>query len=139
MFGMIERRFERSRDAALLFARLALSAIFIPSGFSKLLHLETFARSLATRGVPGGTAMALLAAGIEFFGGLAVALGFRLRWSALLMLAFTLVSAFVSHRFWGLDDGQRTMQYVQFMKNLAIAGGFLALAAAGAGRFRIDR
>ena len=139
MSGMIERLFDRSRDAALLLARLALSAIFIPSGFSKLVHLETFARSLAARGVPGGTAMALLAAAAELFGGIAVAVGFRLRWSALLLLAFTLVSAFVSHRFWEFDDGQRTMQYVQFMKNLAIAGGFLALSVAGAGRFRIDR
>jgi len=139
MFGMIDRLFDRSRDAALLLARLALAAIFIPSGFSKLLHLETFARSLTARGVPGGTAMALLAAGVEFFGGLAVALGFRVRWSALFLLAFTLAAAFVSHRFWEFDDGQRTMQYVQFMKNLAIAGGFLALSAAGAGRFRIGR
>jgi putative oxidoreductase len=139
MFGMIDRLFDRSRDVTLLLARLALSAIFIPSGFLKLLHLETFARSLAARGVPGGTAMALLAAGVELFGGLAVALGFRVRWSALLMLAFTVVAALVSHRFWELDDGQRAMQHVQFMKNLAIAGGFLALSAAGAGRFRIDR
>ena len=124
---------------ALFLARLALSAIFIPSGFSKLLHLEAFARSLTARGVPGGTAMALLAAAVEFFGGLAIALGFKVRWSALLMLAFTIVTALVSHRFWNFADGERTMQYIQFMKNLAIAGGFLAVAVAGAGRFRIGR
>jgi len=124
---------------ALFLARLALSAIFIPSGFSKLLHLEAFARSLTARGVPGGTAIALLAAAVEFFGGLAIALGFRVRWSALLMLAFTIVAALVSHRFWNFADGERTMQYIQFMKNLAIAGGFLAVAVAGAGRFRIGR
>ena len=139
MFGTIDRFFDRNLDAGLLVARLALSAIFIPSGFSKLLHLDTFALGLAARGVPGGMGMAVLAAAAEFLGGLAVALGFRVRWSALLLMAFTLASAFVSHRFWELEAAQRTMQYVQFMKNLAIAGGFLALAAAGAGRFRVDR
>jgi len=139
MFSMLERLSDRSRDGALLVARLALSAIFIPSGFSKLQHHEAFAQSLAERGVPGGLAMAVLAGAVEFFGGLAVAAGFRVRWSALLLLTFTLVATLVSHRFWEFADGERMRQYVQFMKNVAIAGGFLALAAAGAGRFRIGR
>ena len=139
MFGMIDRLFDRCHDVLLLVARLALSAIFIPSGFNKLLHLETFERSLAARGVPGGMAIAILAAVIEFFCGIAVALGFRLRVSALLLLVFTLTATFVSHRFWEFEDGNRTMQYVQFMKNLAIAGGFLALSVVGAGRYRLDR
>lgn len=139
MFGTMDRAFEFGRDGALLVGRLALSAIFIPGGFSKLAHLEAFAQSLGNRGVPGGMTMAVLAAAVEFFGGLAVAIGFKTRWAASLLAVFTMVAALVSHRYWEFEDATRAMQYVQFMKNLAIAGGFLALSGAGAGRYSVDR
>jgi putative oxidoreductase len=138
MFRTMDRAFELSRDGLLLVGRLAMSAIFIPGGFSKLTHLDAFAQSLGNRGVPGGMAMAVLAAAVEFFGSLAVAIGFKTRWAALLMAVFTIVATLVSHRYWELQDATRAMQYAQFMKNLAIAGGFLALSIAGAGKYRID-
>lgn len=139
MLKSVDRALERRRDGVLLVGRLAISAIYIPSGFSKLAHLESFAQSLGRRDVPGGEATAVLAAAVEFFGGLAIAIGFRARWTGLLMALFTMVAALVSHPFWEFQDAARATQYVQFMKNLAIAGGFLVLAAAGAGKYRIDR
>jgi putative oxidoreductase len=132
----ISRAFD---DWALLLGRLALAAIYLPSGFSKLLHLGTFAQSLTNRGVPGGTLVAVLGAGVEFFGSLCIIVGFQTRWAALLMAAFTVVAALVSHRFWDAEEAARAMQYVQFMKNVAITGGFVILFVAGAGRYSVDR
>ena len=52
----------------------------------------------------------------------------------LFMALCTVVSAFVSHRFWDAQEAVRATQYVQFMKNVAITGGFLALFVAGSGQ-----
>jgi putative oxidoreductase len=46
---------------------------------------------------------------------------------------FSVASALVAHT----DFGDQ-MQMINFLKNLAMAGGFLALAVAGAGAYSID-
>jgi putative oxidoreductase len=138
MSDVMDRVSAAGHDAVLLVARLAMAAIFLPSGFQKLTHLATFAQSLSQRGVPGAAELAPLAAGVEFLGALLILLGIRLRWAALLMAVFTAVAALVSHRFWELADAERTQQQVQFMKNVAIIGGFLALFVAGPGRYAVE-
>ena len=42
----------RSEDAALLFGRLLIAALFLPSGFNKLMTFSAFAASLAAKGLP---------------------------------------------------------------------------------------
>jgi len=133
-------RFSTSRnDWILLLGRLALAAIYAPSGFSKLTHLDVFAQSLTNRGVPGSIFTAILGASVEFFASVAVVIGLKTRWAALLLAAFTVIATLVSHRYWDIQDAVRTIQYVQFMKNVAITGGFLTLFVAGSGRYSVDR
>ena len=52
---------------------------------------------------------------------------------------FTIVATLIAHRFWAYPEAQRAMQQTQFMKNLAIMGGFLFLFVAGAGAWSVDR
>jgi putative oxidoreductase len=124
---------------ALLFGRLAIAALFVASGFTKLLDLAGFAQSLAAKGVVQPMLLAGIAAAVEFLGGLAIALGFKTRYAALLLIAFTVVASLLSHRFWELEDAARQLQYINFLKNLAIIGGFLVLYARGAGPLSLDR
>jgi putative oxidoreductase len=125
---------------ALLLGRLALAAIFLVSGFGKLTNLAGFVQYLAAQGVPAPWALGVVAACVEFFGGLAIAVGFRARWAALLMAAFTVVAALIAHRFWEVQDAAARMgQQIHFMKNVAIVGGFLVLHARGAGPISVDR
>ncbi len=139
MSDVMDRVSEAGHDTVLLAARVAMAAIFLPSGFQKLTHLGTFAGSLAQHGVPDATQVASLGACVEFFGALLILTGTRIRWAALLMAAFTVVAALISHRFWELGDAAvRTQQQVHFMKNLAIFGGFLTLFVAGAGAYSVD-
>jgi putative oxidoreductase len=138
MSDVMDRVSAAGHDTVLLVARVAMAAIFLPSGFQKLTHLATFAQSLSQRGVPGAAELAPLGAGVEFLGALLILLGIRLRWAALLMAVFTAVAALISHRFWELADVARTQQQVQFMKNIAIIGGFLALFVAGPGRYAVE-
>jgi len=128
-----------SSDLALLIARIAMSALFIPGGLRKLMDLGAFAAMLHKQGVPGADLLAPIGAGVEFFGGIAVLVGFQLRIATLLMILFTIIASLISHRFWEFEGPARQMQQTQFFKNVAIIGGFFALWAAGAGRYAIDR
>ena len=128
----------RHQDTLLLLGRLALGVIFVTSGFEKLLALDGFAANLAGKGVPLSWFFARLGAGVEFFGGLAIVLGFATRLSSLLMLAFVVVATGISHRYWEFQGAARVAQATNFYKNLGIFGGFFLLFAAGAGRFAID-
>jgi putative oxidoreductase len=128
-----------SSDLALLIARIALSALFIPGGLRKLMDLAAFTASLHKQGVPLADVLAPIGACVEFFGGIAVLVGFQLRIAALLMILFTIVASFIAHRFWEFEGPARQMQQTQFFKNLAIIGGFFALWAAGPGRYAVER
>jgi putative oxidoreductase len=139
MSRLIDRVAGSTGGLVLLLGRLAMAAIFLPSGFNKLMHLATFAGSLASRGVPVPYVFAILGAFTEFFGSICVILGFKTRYAALLMAVFTGVAAYLSHHFWDMEGTTRAMQYTQFMKNLSIIGGFLLMFAAGPGPYSVDR
>ena len=139
MSDAMDRFTETGHDAVLPAARVAMAAIFLPSGFQKLTHFGGFAASLAQHGVPGAALLAPIGALVEFFGALLILTGTRLRWAALLMALFTLTAALISHRFWELADAaQRANQHIHFMKNIAIVGGFLSLFVAGPGAYSVD-
>lgn len=125
-------------DLALLLGRIGLAAIFIAGGLSKLTNLAGFTASLQKQGVPFAELLAPLGAGVEFFGGIAVLIGFQLRLAAALMIVFTIVASLIAHRFWEFEGVARQMQQGQFFKNLAIVGGYLALCVSGGGRYALD-
>jgi putative oxidoreductase len=82
-------------------------------------------------GVPAGLLPLVIA--LEVGGAVAIILGWRTRIVAFLLAGFSIVSALIFHR--ALGD---QMQFILFMKNLAMAGGFLFLVARGAGEWSLD-
>ncbi|HYG85559.1 MAG TPA: DoxX family protein [Azospirillum sp.] len=127
------------QDAVLLLARVLIGAIFVQSGFGKLTNLTGFATGLEGMGVPMPYLAGIIGACVEFFGGLAIVLGAWTWLAAILIVGFTVAASFLAHRFWDVPAEQQRMQNIQFMKNMAIIGGLLALAVAGPGRFSVDR
>lgn len=130
--------FVMSDDVILLLGRIALGAIFVKSGFQKLMTLGAFAASLASRGVPQSSVWAVIGATVEFVGGIMIITGFRTRLASLLLILFVIGATGISHRFWEFADAARRAQESQFFKNLAIIGGFLLLYVSGSGRFGLD-
>jgi len=129
----------RAYDALLLAGRLALGIIFVLSGYGKLTGLAAFAASLAAHGVPAAGLLAPIGATVEFVGGFLIVLGLQTRYAALVMIMFVIVATAISHRFWQYADPQQfRMQQTNFMKNLAILGGFVLAFATGGGRFSLD-
>ena len=128
-----------SSDIASLLARVALAALFIPGGLRKLTDLAAFTASLKKQGVPFAEVLAPLGAGVEFLGGIALLIGVQTRLAAVLLIVFTVIATLIAHRFWEFEGSARQMQQGQFLKNLAIVGGFLALWVSGAGRYALER
>lgn len=126
------------RDGALLAARLLLGSIFVQSGFGKLTNLGGFAAGLEGMGVPLPYVAGTVGALIEFFAGVALVLGAWTWLAALLLILFTAAATAIAHRFWEYPPEQQMIQSIMFMKNLAIIGGFLAVLAAGPGRYGVD-
>lgn len=113
-------------------SRLLLAAIFILAGASKIGGYAGTAQYMQSMGVPA-TLLPLTIA-LELGGGLALLLGLWTRAVAILLAGFCLVTAVIFHSH--LAD---QMQFILFMKNLAIAGGLLQLTMHGAGAASVDR
>jgi putative oxidoreductase len=126
------------QDLLLLVGRVAIGAIFVHSGFGKLMEISSFTGRMEGMGVPVASVVAPLGAAIEFFGGFAIILGAWTWLAALLVAAFTIAATYIAHLFWNYPPEQQAAQQTQFMKNLAIFGGLLAFVAAGPGRISID-
>lgn len=128
----------RTNDGALLIARLAVAALFLPAGLGKLSNLDGFTAMLAGKGIPYPDLVAVLGVAAEILGPMALILGVAPRATAILMIGFTLVASLISHSFWTIADAaQAAQQQTQFFKNLAIMGGLLFYFVSGAGSFSL--
>ncbi|MEO2268897.1 DoxX family protein [Pseudoalteromonas sp. YIC-656] len=115
-----------------LLARFGLSALFVLTGLSKIEYYDATAQYMASVGVPGMLLPLVIL--LEVLGGIMIIAGLFTRLTALAFAGFSVVSALLFH--FQLDD---QTQFLMFYKNIAIAGGFLALAASGAGKFSLDQ
>lgn len=114
-----------------LIARVFLAQLFLLAGISKISAYAATQGYMDAMGVPG--ALLPLVILLEIGGGLAILLGWKTSWTAIALAIFTVVAGAIFHHNFG-DQ----MQMIMFMKNIAIAGGFIMLAVHGAGAYSID-
>lgn len=123
---------ERLGPWAEVAGRILIALIFITAGYSKIGGFGATQGYMEAMGVPG--ALLPLVIAVELGGGVLIVLGAFTRYAALALAGFTLVAGFLFH-----GDAADQVQQIMLMKNLAITGGFLVLAAHGAGKFSLDR
>ncbi len=114
-----------------LLGRIMISAIFLLTGLAKIGGYAATQGYMASMGVPG--ALLPLVIALEVGGSIAIILGYRTRLVAFLLAGFSVLSALIFHR----QLGDQT-QFIMFMKNIAMAGGFLFLVARGPGEWSLD-
>jgi putative oxidoreductase len=116
----------------LLVGRILIAHIFLLAGITKLgagyAGSQAYMESV---GLPGMLLPAVIA--LELTGGLALAVGLFTRYSAWALAAFSVIAAVLFHA-----NFADQMQTILFMKNLAMAGGLMVLAAYGAGTISLD-
>ncbi|RST86997.1 DoxX family protein [Aquibium carbonis] len=122
-----------SNSVILLIGRILLSVMFIMSGLQKFGGIEGTAGYIGSVGLPAATALAWLAAIFETVAGIAILVGFQTKIAALLLAGFCVFAGYVFH-----FQPEDQMQMISFMKNLTIAGGFLALYVSGPGALSLD-
>ncbi len=114
-----------------LAGRVMIALIFVLAGLNKISAIEGTQAYMEAMGLPGILIYPTIL--FEVAAGLAIIAGFQTRSVALALAGFSLLSAFVFHN--QLGD---QMQFILFMKNVAMAGGFFFLARYGAGELSID-
>jgi len=120
-------------NAAAAIGRVLMSVIFLLGGFQKLTGFSDTAGYMASRGLPVPDLAALVAIAVECVGGLLVLVGYQTRAVGLVLAIWCIATALIAHT--NFSDGN---QMIHFLKNLAMAGGFLQLVAFGGGAWSID-
>jgi len=114
-----------------LIGRILLSALFLIEGIGKIFMQENVVMYMEDYGVPG--MLFIPAVVVEILFPLLLIVGYKTRLAALVMTLFTLTVAIIFHT--DFSDG---MQLISFLKNLAIAGGFMIIIAYGSNKFSLD-
>ena len=111
--------------------RLLLSALFLIEGFAKVSMQENVIMYMEDYGVPG--ILFLPALVVEILFPLLLIIGYKTKWTASVMALFTFIVAVIFH-----SDFSEGMQMISFLKNIAIAGGFIIVVANGPGKISLD-
>ena len=124
----------KQTDTAALVGRIFIAVLFLLSGLGKVAAPAATQGYISATGLPAPVLAYFGSTAVELIGGVLLIVGFRVRAVAVGMAVFTLLTAVFFHR-----DFADQNQMIHFLKNIAIVGGLLQVAAFGAGRFALDR
>ena len=113
------------------FGRLLLSALFLIEGFGKISNQENVIMYMEDYGVP--EILFVPATVLEILFPLLLIVGYKTKWAASVMALFTFTVAIIFH-----TDFSEGMQMIFFLKDLAIAGGFMIVLVYGPGKISLD-
>ena len=128
-----------ARDSAALLGRVFISGIFLQAVLGKTLGWSGQAAYMAANGMHFITPLLAAALVIEAVGTACILSGYRASTAALIMSVYLLMVTIRLHNFWSLEGAHAAMMQTHFLKNLAIVGGLLLLAAFGPGRFALGQ
>ena len=115
-----------------LTGRVFISGVFLLSGFNKIGNYEGTVGWMESFELPGFLLIPAII--LEIFAPLLIIIGYQTRIAAGALSLFCLATAIIFH-----TDFSDQMQFIAFMKNLALAGGFLFLVVNGAKGYCLDK
>jgi len=111
--------------------RVFLSSLFLIEGSGKISVQEDVIMYMEEYGVPG--ILFMPATALEILFPLFLILGYKTKWAASVMALFTFAVALIFH-----TDFSEGMQMILFLKDIAIAGGFMIIITYGPGKISLD-
>src|SRR5580693_4055902 len=124
---------QEAESAATALGRVLMCLLFVLDGWGKLLGAAATQALFTKLNLPMPEAAWLIAVVVELGGGLLILFGLFTRPVALILAVWCVVTALIAHTNFA-DRGQE----INFLKNMAMAGGFLYVTAFGAGRWSLD-
>ena len=115
-----------------LVGRVFISLVFLLSGINKIRNYEGSVGWMESFGMPG--ILLIPAIILEIVAPILIIIGYKVKIAATLLSVFCIVTALIFH-----TDFSNQMQFVSFMKNIALAGGFLFLVINGTKDFSLER
>ncbi|MFJ1255561.1 DoxX family protein [Cupriavidus sp. CuC1] len=116
-----------------LIGRTLIAAIFLVSGFGKLMAPAATIGYIGSLGLPAPALGYFGALVLELAGSVLLIAGYRTRLMAALLAVYAVVTALIFHHALGDQN-----QMFHFLKNLAMAGGLVQVMHYGAGAFSLD-
>ncbi len=113
------------------FGRIFLSALFLIEGVGKISFQDDVVMYMEDYSVPGVLFLPALILEIVF--PILLMVGYKTKWAAAIMALFTIAVAIIFH-----TDFSEGMQMILFLKNIAIAGGFMIVVAYGPSIISLD-
>ena len=115
-----------------LLGRIFISVLFFINGIFKINNYEGTIEWMDSYGLPG--IMIIPAIIIEIVAPILIVIGYKTKIAAALLFLFCISTAFIFH-----NDFSDQMQLTAFLKNIALAGGFMFLIANGARGYSLDK
>ena len=115
-----------------LVARVFISLIFLLSGINKIGNYEGTVGWMESLGMPGIFLIPTII--LEISAPILIMVGYKVKISAALLSVFCVATAIIFH-----SDFSDQMQFISFMKNIGLAGGFLFIVVNGAKDFSLDK
>ena len=114
-----------------LVGRILISALFFLNGIFKINNYDGTIDWMESFGMPG--ILLIPAIILEILGPVLIIIGYKTKLAAGLLSLFCIVTAVIFH-----NDFANQMQFTSFLKNIALAGGFLIIFVNGAKGFSLD-
>ena len=114
-----------------LFARILISTLFLINGIFKITNYDGTVDWMEGYGVPGIHIIPAIM--IEILGQILIIVGYQTKITAAFLSLFCLLTAIIFH-----NEFSNQMQLTSFLKNIALAGGFLFLVINGSKKFSLD-
>ncbi len=114
-----------------LIGRVLISALFLLNGIFKISNYEGTIGWMESFGIPGMFIVPAII--LEIAGPVLIVIGYKTKFAAGLLSLFCITTAFIFH-----NDFTDQMQFTSFLKNIALAGGFLILFVNGARGISLD-
>ena len=114
-----------------LLGRIFISLLFLINGYFKILNYEGTLEWMEGYNVPGILLTPTII--LELAAPILVILGYKTKISAFLLAAFCITTALIFH-----TDFSSQTQITSFLKNIALAGGFLFIVVNGAKKYSLD-
>jgi putative oxidoreductase len=137
--------------AFITFGRVLFAVLFIYTGATKLFGIQQTADFIASKvtipellapytsqletmtGMTTPQLLALSAGGFEIIAGLMIAVNFGVRFFAILLIFFVLMTTFYFHDFWNQSAPDNAKTLIEALKNLSIIGALFMIAGYGRG------